>query len=727
MKQLVLILQIFVLLASVTCFEVVAGEEATTIIYLDGSRNRCGEGSSWEDACSSFDAAYGALQKAVKNEGHAELWITAGTYKIAPVVITQGMYVFGGFKGCEDKLSQRDPFLTTDNATVLQVKDPKSDLITVSGCRNVRLDGLVLKGIRSPSGNASAMRVVDCDGDVSFKHCLFTGNVNADGGPAAVIHNSNVSFMYCLFSDNRIVALKAGGGAVRITGNSSPQFHYSTFSRNSADAGFGGAVYIDITSDCRLLFCECNIVSNKAKLGAGAMYIKNAVGGVRLYESTVVLNRTMTPDADEFSGAVHIKGNQQSPARLEIDGFATCLSDNYVLAGDGKYDYVDSVSYGYAVIDKDKQAHVDHLKSKVADRQVDESYFDKRPDTKEYRQFLHLPPMVNKKPAAGCNVKYQFEEFSGTGVYHSVFLPSNWQPGGKYPVIMDIPGNPFEHYWGDISSGRPESSPIGYGVSNGKAICIGLPCISPDGNSHVRALGDVKQTVAYMKKVAVWVSREMGGDPARMILTGYSRGGQGTAFLGRYDDEIADIWLGWLHYDGFDMPLEPHVHMRKYSYNVTEDDYRVDGNIIKRFARIKGRSTFIVNSGYVNLFEAYNKKYGFPCEHVLTGSRNHNPDWSLMETETLKQARQWYSRTLIELTGTGQASGIVTDTNSRPVQGAVVYTGLTRFASTGNDGRFVFEGLPVGPREFVLVISGKTQAKKQITIKEGLNSTVKFD
>jgi hypothetical protein len=334
--------------------------------------------------------------------------------------------------------------------------------------------------------------------------------------------------------------------------------------------------------------------------------------------------------------------------------------------------------------------------------------------------------MLNKAPGPGKKVLFQFDEYLGTAVYHFLYLPPDWKPGNRYPVIMDIPGNPFNHQWGDFSTGRPESSPIGYGVSEGNAICIGLPCIGLDGQSHVPQMGDVPVTLAYMKQVAVWVCENWGGDPARMVLAGYSRGGLGTSFLGRYDDEMADVWLAWLHYDGFDQPYGPEIQLRKSSYNTAADDWEVAGGIMRRFVRIKGRTTCIVGSGYNGAFQSYNTAHNFPYAFFSSPGRNHNPIWSIAETEVGRQVQEWYRNTLRVMPGTGSLSGTLTDGFGRPLAGIRIQTGLTRFSYSNEKGFFILEGLPAGARTVTMARDGTVFSTTNVVITSGVNATLNW-
>ena len=56
---------------------------------------------------------------------------------------------------------------------------------------------------------------------------------------------------------------------------------------------------------------------------------------------------------------------------------------------------------------------------------------------------LQTPAMTNAKPAPGRRVKQVAPEYEGTEVYHALYLPIDWKPNGKYPVIVEYTGNKF--------------------------------------------------------------------------------------------------------------------------------------------------------------------------------------------------------------------------------------------------------------------------------------------
>jgi hypothetical protein len=138
---------------------------------------------------------------------------------------------------------------------------------------------------------------------------------------------------------------------------------------------------------------------------------------------------------------------------------------------------------------------------------------------------------------------------------HAVYLPTNWEPGRKYPVIFEYLGN---------TVGVQSLKGIGYGLSGGRDfIWVILPIVSaypstqPDVTVNWGNDVALASTVEYAKQAVREVCDEWGGDPANCVLVGNSRGGIACNLIGLYDDEIASLWKAMVpsaHYfsDGVD-------------------------------------------------------------------------------------------------------------------------------------------------------------------------------
>ena len=72
-----------------------------------------------------------------------------------------------------------------------------------------------------------------------------------------------------------------------------------------------------------------------------------------------------------------------------------------------------------------------------------------------------VPDMVEGKPAPGRRVRYQLADDADNGIYCAVYLPPDWKPGKRYPVIAEYPGNVMYSAKVCWSTGRPEQCAMG--------------------------------------------------------------------------------------------------------------------------------------------------------------------------------------------------------------------------------------------------------------------------
>ncbi|MCL2659145.1 MAG: hypothetical protein FWD64_01320, partial [Acidobacteriaceae bacterium] len=178
------------------------------------------------------------------------------------------------------------------------------------------------------------------------------------------------------------------------------------------------------------------------------------------------------------------------------------------------------------------------------------------PDVRSIAADLTTPPAIAAAPSPGVRARRALAAYAGTEVHHTLYLPSDWKPGKKYPVLVEYPGNgPYTSPCGDSSSGDVEDCNLGYGISAGQRfLWLALPFIDSSGKRNQRWWwGDVAATVNYCRKAVGEACHRFGGDPRSVILCGFSRGAIACNFIGLHDDSIAGLWLGFVassHYDG---------------------------------------------------------------------------------------------------------------------------------------------------------------------------------
>ena len=266
-------------------------------------------------------------------------------------------------------------------------------------------------------------------------------------------------------------------------------------------------------------------------------------------------------------------------------------------------------------------------------------------DISSVKPDLILPSLTKGEPSAGKRVKQTHPDWKETEVYHVIYLPKDWRPNKRYPVIVEYAGNgPFKGKFGDISAGRPEGSKMGYGISGGTGfIWVCIPYLNNAGNKNVtqwwgdRPKYDPKPTLDYCKKVVPWVCANYGGELKSVVLCGFSRGAIACNYLGLYDDDIAKLWRAFIpysHYDG----------VKRWSYPGSDQE-----SAQQRLKRLAGRPQFICHegtgvSGTQKFLNSTEIKGNFTFQ--ATGFRNHNDAWLLRPSSARAALRVWLKAAL---------------------------------------------------------------------------------
>lgn len=164
---------------------------------------------------------------------------------------------------------------------------------------------------------------------------------------------------------------------------------------------------------------------------------------------------------------------------------------------------------------------------------------------------LVTPAMVDEAPAAGKRVRQVAPEYHGTEVYHSLYLPVDWKPAGRYPVIVEYTGNKFPPGKG---SGEVKDANLGYGISGGREfIWVVMPYVEVGRlKNAVIWWGDTQATIDYCKLNPPRICDQFGGDRENVFICGFSRGAIGSSYIGLADDQIAALWKGMFTHDHFD-------------------------------------------------------------------------------------------------------------------------------------------------------------------------------
>jgi parallel beta-helix repeat protein len=257
------------------------------IIYVNAQNPDGGDGLSWPTA---FNSLQDGLDKAQKGK---ELWVAAGTYIPSDTVggtnernktfqLKNGVALYGGFKGNESNVNQRD---WRANKTILSgdlngddqgfENNSENSFHVVIG--NGTDSTALLDGFIITAGNANAESWPDdggggmsnFDGSPTIKNSLFKGNAAfADGGGMRNWGNTRPLISHCIFTEN--MAAQEGGGMMNGPG-SKPVVTNCVFKENSTGED-GGGMYVNESFP---LVVNCVFTNNQANLTGGGMYTVN--------------------------------------------------------------------------------------------------------------------------------------------------------------------------------------------------------------------------------------------------------------------------------------------------------------------------------------------------------------------------------------------------------------------------------------------------------------------
>ncbi len=264
------------------------------------------------------------------------------------------------------------------------------------------------------------------------------------------------------------------------------------------------------------------------------------------------------------------------------------------------------------------------------------------PDLRAVPPDLIVPPVESRAPAPGRRVRMTTEGWAHTAVYHAIYLPSDWRPGVKFPVLVEYAGNGgYSSPFGDTSLGTVEGSSLGYGLTGGKGVIwVCMPFIGHSGankNDATMWWGDVDETVRYCIATVPDVCRRFGGDSRQVILAGFSRGAIACNYIGLHDEAIAALWRAFFchsHYDGLN---------ESWPYPGADR-----ASALIRLRRLGGRPQWISHEGSIAATEEYLKSTGVKGDFTFQAIpiRNHSDQWVLRDTPARAAARAWLQRVL---------------------------------------------------------------------------------
>lgn len=247
---------------------------------------------------------------------------------------------------------------------------------------------------------------------------------------------------------------------------------------------------------------------------------------------------------------------------------------------------------------------------------------------------LLIPELEIEKPAAGKRVKYLLPQQIDEKLYAALYLPKNWNPSKKHPVIVEFPGNIY-FTEGCYSTGKPESCVIGYGMSEGEnAIWLSMPFVNYEKEGTVvSGWGKADDTVDYTQKMIENIIKNYGGDRENLVVTGFSRGAIACGFIGLRNKKIGNIWKGihaCQHYDG-----------DGWGGSKMED-------AIKRLKNFEGKSFFQTDNSKNEEPKKMLKNAKVKTTFVNSGLKAHGCDMFLDNRPSTLKLRNWFRELVLK-------------------------------------------------------------------------------
>lgn len=345
--------RLFLLTAVILCG--MAEMFATTTIYrVNPDATGTANGSTWEDAFTTLDAAIAARPAGIETAGGdtLEIWVKAGDY---PTSVSNGYFmyqdinVYGGFAGTETAREQRD---WETNVTTLKPSGAGKPIIqkyslNAAAIRSAEWDGFTLTGV---TGAAGAGGAVQLQRGCTLRNCTITGNISTSGQgivfmyPGAVLENCVISnnsqtgafsgvlvghwtgtqpgstsdhakIINCVVVNNQ----STGSGIVGCLAPYSVDIYNTLIANNTAKGAGGGIVIGSASGVTASTIINCTVVNNVStdseqsgisllSNASGSSIVNTIVAGnnVKISANTVDISYTAVKDS-LFAGTGNIK------------------------------------------------------------------------------------------------------------------------------------------------------------------------------------------------------------------------------------------------------------------------------------------------------------------------------------------------------------------------------------------------------------------------------------
>ena len=299
--------------------------------YVAADRPSSGGGNRWANA-------FKTIQEAVDAAGPAdEIWVKHGTYFLSTEIkVTQHVGIYGGFKGSETAITQRDLSVnvtTVDGGNSIRgftiatglITDPYRCVIDGFSITNGK-GGIVISGPTGPpiltvqiknctftnnSGTAGGA-IYTYRAFIVITNCSFYDNSSNEGGGGAIYSDiSNLTVDNCIFNNNVTVNDNAnmGGGAI-LNYSFTANISNCTFNNNTSDQN-GGAI-LNIYTDGSIT--NCTFSKNRTQnAGSGGGAICNFSSSPNITNCSFGENLTNWGGGALYNGPSSFGANSSSP------------------------------------------------------------------------------------------------------------------------------------------------------------------------------------------------------------------------------------------------------------------------------------------------------------------------------------------------------------------------------------------------------------------------------
>ncbi len=281
-----------------------AASASAVTYYVDSKfQGESPTGLSW---LSAFPDLNMALEAASTNAA-SQIWVRAGVYhpggsgRTTTFTLPEGTQLYGGFRGGETNLVERNPKayttrLSGDVGRAGSISDNSYHVLTAAG--NTVIDGFTVQrgnansisenrfggGLRMLPGSKN-VTVANCtfeknnaesggaihlsDGELSISNCTFYSNSADTGGAVATLGRSTLRIEDSIFTSN---FAPQQGGALKFNQGAQATISTASFLYNSTD-DFGGAIAADTRapSAISLVVTDCRFSENSARNSGGAL------------------------------------------------------------------------------------------------------------------------------------------------------------------------------------------------------------------------------------------------------------------------------------------------------------------------------------------------------------------------------------------------------------------------------------------------------------------------